>query len=124
MGEERHIDDEGNLHFSMTTAKATWGRTFAKENEAQTFCVRLQKPPGEKLGFQFGWSKSPMQVVVIHENSPLHAHNQKAEASKQVRQGDTIVAVNGVSGNKKQMRDVFSQAEEIQMIVRRTQRHD
>mmetsp|Transcript_122412 Transcript_122412/g.305559 ORF Transcript_122412/g.305559 Transcript_122412/m.305559 type:complete len:322 (+) Transcript_122412:83-1048(+) len=68
------------------------------------FDIVLPMTPGKSTGFCFDFSESKyIRVAKIEQKGPLLQYNASAQAGEEVCVGDFIIAVNGESGDARQM---------------------
>jgi len=97
---------------------------LAKENyqsetdEAMEFRVKVKKMKGKKLGITM--NPGGLLITDLHANGLIAGWNRNHEGlGLEVREGDSIISVNGVDDSVESVREEMKVAEELDMILRR-----
>jgi preprotein translocase subunit YajC len=121
-GEIELVDaDKCNKAYIKVMVKAPGGEYPG--GPAAEFKVTLpKKKKNEPVGFDCD-TADPEYLFIVSESftGPAKEHNEKSEATEQLKKMQSIFAVNGVSGNAAKMEKELKAATEVVLTIRRPQ---
>lgn len=85
------------------------------------FSVQADKVKGKPLGLDLDIQDNCSAYVVAIREGPFQTFNQSSEPNKQLRAGDFILKVNGVTGKGSKLLDQMKQDSHLDLLVRRPQ---
>lgn len=86
----------------------------------QLFTVEVQKTATlKKVGLEADHSDSQTLKITLVKDGLIKAYNDSAEESKQIKAGDSIIEVNGVTGDCKKMLETIGREKSLRFVVKR-----
>mmetsp|Transcript_90579 Transcript_90579/g.157199 ORF Transcript_90579/g.157199 Transcript_90579/m.157199 type:complete len:151 (+) Transcript_90579:56-508(+) len=103
------------------TAETVAAKEVARNMPATDFIVEVEKKgPDSKVGLDVDHGDDVTLEIMLVKDGLVKDYNNSVAQDLQIRPGDRIVEVNGVSGDNKKMLEAVGKAAKLKFIVRHT----